>query len=105
MEKINIYDRRDFVQWLIIEAMSNTPGDFEKNFPGANADSLEVEMKVNGVSVPVKATLKSIEKQIDRFVTTKAKELIAEKFSDLELKINDVSRAIDESFGDFLVQE
>ena len=101
MEKINIEHRHDFVEWVIIEALAELSQlDMPKDL-----SSLDIEMKVNGVVVPVIETLGLIEKQIDRMVLEKAKDLVGEKLDGLEEKIHRVACAIDESFGDFLVQE
>ena len=86
METIDWYadyktNEHGLVPWLITHAMSEVaPGDWSEKFPNMDSSNLEVEMKINGVNVPVRDTLELIEKQLDSLILEKAKELVEKQF-------------------------
>ena len=99
-ETINIQDLKlnDFIEWVIVESMANTQGDFEENFPGVDSSNLTVEMKVNGKEVALVQTLNKIESVLDKSILDKAKELLKERLFDIQNKLEKIENTIDETF-------
>ena len=99
-ETINIQDLKlnDFIEWVIVESMTNTQGNFEENFPGVDGSNLTVEMKVNGKEVALVQTLNKIESVLDKSILDKAKELLKERLFDIQNKLEKIENTIDETF-------
>ena len=75
------HDGQGLVAWLIIEAMTKaSPDGYLEKFGDFDGSKLQVEMKINGIEVPVMETLGLIEDQLDSLILDKAKKLVEEKF-------------------------
>jgi hypothetical protein len=73
----------DMLSWAVMHLISrNSDEDFLKRFniDASNHDNtVTVEMRVNGVKVPVKEVFKELQRQLDAMVKREAMELIATK--------------------------
>ena len=97
MEKINyLKNRENFVGWLIISALTDSKVDMNEftHSDQFNASELEVEMKINGVDVPVMQTLNDIEKQMNRMVYEKALEIVSNKYGDIFNLLDDMEERV-----------
>jgi hypothetical protein len=74
------HEGQGLVAWLIIEAMTKASPNYLEKFGDFDGSNLQVEMKINGIEVPVMETLELIEEQLDALVLDKAKKLVEEKF-------------------------
>jgi len=97
LEKINyLKNRENFVGWLIISALTDSKVDMNEftHSDQFNASELEVEMKINGVDVPVMQTLNDIEKQMNRMVYEKALEIVSNKYGDIFNLLDDMEERV-----------
>lgn len=102
MEVVNFFDhpRSDsMVHWLLVESAGKffeKAGRFsESTF---DAKNIEIEFKVNGEELPFVEFMEEVERQFDRSVNERAKELITERFSPVLDKLYDIEEDMKNSF-------
>ena len=95
----------DLVAWLLLETMTRESPNILQKFPDMDVQKLQVEMIINGVSVPVMETSKSIESQLDKLITNKAKNMLEERFYRHEEALNALKEHIMEQLDEGYTKE
>ena len=73
----------DLLTWLLPEVTAKK-GDIRKHWPKMDTSNLTIEMRLNGVEVPVVETFKDLTKVFNRCIYEAAEDLIEEKFDKLK---------------------
>ena len=86
------------VGWLILEAISE-PEYFNSVFPNQMSPTVTVQLLVNNVSVPIIKVLNKVERQFDKLIEEKAKELIESRFLDVNCLLSELEEKVKNKIG------
>lgn len=64
----------------------------------------EISLTINGIEFPIRTFVKLIEKQMDRMVVEKAKDLLKDKFNKLSNSLFKIEEMIDREFYDLEIE-
>lgn len=87
------------IEWALIELMSqkgsisNTP-EFDPH-QKCNADELEVVVTINGIEVDFIKLIQEMDRQSDRMIREKAKDLLDTKYSAIHESLEQIKNKID----------
>ena len=97
--KLEILSRNDWLNHLFVTAFAESFHNYDKNPIAerlANAESLEIRLVVNGISLDVISALKSYDNQTDRMIKEKAEELLLDKIPGFAEKMTNLSNDLTE---------
>ena len=87
MARFMYHEVEDIIVWLLNELGPYDAGEELEETLGKNLSTINIELKINNIEIPIDSLYSGILSELDRIVEDKAKELIDEYADRLEYDI------------------